>query len=90
MAYPGAVAPNEIYSVRVDEGALEVKQGTSANPDLVGRMDYGTLFALGSGQLTVADALRGGRATIEGDIATAERCAEILRPRFRDPEADKG
>jgi DNA-binding HxlR family transcriptional regulator/putative sterol carrier protein len=78
---------DEIYDVRMDDGVLDVKQGRSADPDLVVRMDYETLFALGSGQMTVADALRRGRATIEGDLATAERCAEILRPRFHDPVA---
>jgi putative sterol carrier protein len=79
---------DEIYSVRVDDGILDVKQGPSADPDLIVRMDYETLFALGSGQLTVPDALNRGRATIEGDLAIAERCAEILRPRFHDPVAN--
>jgi DNA-binding HxlR family transcriptional regulator len=78
---------DEVYSVRVDDGGLEIEQGPSSDPDLVVTTDYKTLFALGTGQLSPSEAVRLGRARMKGDFATAERCVEILRPRFRDSVA---
>lgn len=75
---------DEVYSVRVDDGSLEIKQGPSPDPDLIVTTDYETLFALGSGELSPAEAVRLGRAKMKGELATAERSVEILRPRFRD------
>jgi DNA-binding HxlR family transcriptional regulator len=80
----------EVFTVRVDNGSLAIEQGPSPDPDFVVTTDYETFFALGARQLSPADAVRLGRATMRGDLATAERCVEILRPRFRETAASKG
>jgi putative sterol carrier protein len=73
-------------------GAIEVRQGASASPDLVLRTDAATFVALGRGDLSALGAIEDGKLTVHGDPAAAERCAAIFamsdtKPRGKSEQA---
>lgn len=70
----------EVFHMRVDDGKLRVKQGAAESPDVSITSDARTIIEMGSGQLNPAEAVRRGRVSIEGDLATLERCLRILAP----------
>jgi hypothetical protein len=64
--------------VRLDEGVFHVRlggdgpgygDGPATRPDACLTLDADTCVALGSGALTLADGVRAGQVTVEGDAA---------------------
>jgi DNA-binding HxlR family transcriptional regulator/putative sterol carrier protein len=76
---------DEVVSMTATRGAIEVRQGASASPDLVLRTDAATFVALGRGDLSALGAIEDGKLTVHGDPAAAERCAAIFAMSDREP-----
>jgi DNA-binding HxlR family transcriptional regulator len=77
----------DTYELRIGEdtltidarrGELELHDGPAENPDVVVRADHETFAALGTGRITVTEALQRGTLSVEGDAAPAERCAALF------------
>lgn len=68
----------EVFHVRVDDGAIDVRHGAAADPDVVITSDYETMVAVGTGQRSPAGALASGRMSVSGPPDAAARCAEML------------
>ena len=68
----------EVFHVRVKEGAPEVLQGPALDPDLVVKGSTQALLALAAGRLEMTEALESGRVRIEGDQATLARCVQMF------------
>jgi DNA-binding HxlR family transcriptional regulator len=73
----------ETVSLVVEGGRLTAREGAAAEPDLVLEVDPTSLFELVSGSLAPVEALRGGRARIEGDPTRLDQFVSIfnLAPR---------
>jgi DNA-binding HxlR family transcriptional regulator len=70
------------FSVRVAEGGIEVDRGAADDPDAIIETDAATLSALIWERRELADALRDGDITIEGDRRAVTRFLELFpRPR---------
>ena len=67
-----------VFSVRVEDGELEMTLGPAPSPDAIVTTDIQTFLDLGAGQLTPRQAVRRGRATVEGDAEAAMRWSELL------------
>jgi DNA-binding HxlR family transcriptional regulator len=63
----------ELHQLRIQDGALDVRQGQAANPDAVLNTDVPTYLALLTGQLTPSVAFARGLITVEGDLSILER-----------------
>jgi DNA-binding HxlR family transcriptional regulator/putative sterol carrier protein len=70
----------DTFHVRVNDGDVSIREGPVADPDLVVESDLMTLSAIGKGELKADDAVARGKASVEGDPAVVQRCAEILVP----------
>ncbi|MBA3385001.1 MAG: SCP2 sterol-binding domain-containing protein [Actinobacteria bacterium] len=57
---------------------LEPSLGAAPDADLVVETDAETYFLLSAGQLQPKDAVKSGRARIEGDRVLFERCFRVL------------
>lgn len=69
-----------VFTVRVDDGKLDVTQGETAEPDVAIGFDSATLLALSAGQLGVDEAVAGERVEVErGDVAEIRRFAGLWR-----------
>jgi DNA-binding HxlR family transcriptional regulator len=76
------------FSVRVAEGGIEVDRGAADDPDAIIETDAATLSALIWERRELADALRDGDITIEGDRRAVTRFLELFpRPRSAAPAA---
>lgn len=64
----GGPAGEVRYWVRVDDGVVEAGPGDATKPDAVVTQSYDTAAAVSRGELTVEDAILGGRARLRGDI----------------------
>ena len=69
---------DDVFTARIEDGRLEPAVGAADDADLVVETDMGTFFALTSGELAPADAVARGRARVEGEAATLERCFRVL------------
>ena len=71
---------NKVFTVRVDDGTLEVTQGETAEPDVAIALDSATLLALSGGELDIDGAVVGDRVQVErGDRAEVARFARLWR-----------
>jgi DNA-binding HxlR family transcriptional regulator len=97
-AQPQAVPPDaddtyefrvgeEIVSVTVRNGRIDVRQGATDSPDVVLSTDAWTFVALGRGELSPLEAIKAGKLSVEGDPAAAERCAAVFAT-TTDPRVD--
>jgi len=68
----------DVFTARIAQGRLEARIGDADDADLRVEIDMQTFFALTSGELEPRDALRCGRARVEGDVETLERCFRVL------------
>jgi DNA-binding HxlR family transcriptional regulator len=69
---------DDVFTARIVDGRLDARVGGADDADLRVELDMDTFFALTSGQLEPRDALRCGRARIEGDVEAFERCFRVL------------
>jgi DNA-binding HxlR family transcriptional regulator len=67
------------FHVRVRDGEVDVHRGPAPDrADVIIRTDMATLYELGLGRLTTADAVRRKRAAVEGSPEALARAAAIL------------
>jgi DNA-binding HxlR family transcriptional regulator/putative sterol carrier protein len=81
---------DEVFTVLVKGGAINVRQGAAESPGLVVRTDPGTFVKLGRGITTPAQAAETGALTFQGDPGAAERCAMIFAVQDSDSNATRG
>src|SRR5918994_1430550 len=67
---------DEVFHVWIENGEIEVRQGTTADPYLVVRSDTQTLLAVAAGRVEPGEAVASGTIGIEGDRDARERCAK--------------
>ena len=72
---------DEAFHVWIENGEIEVRQGTTADPYLVVRSDTQTLLAVAAGRVEPGEAVASGAIGIEGDLDARERCAKMLGAR---------
>ena len=68
----------DAFTARVVDGALDVAVGAADEADVVVETDMETFFGLASGQLELRDAVKCGRAAVEGDREARHRCFRVL------------
>jgi DNA-binding HxlR family transcriptional regulator len=68
----------DVFTARVENGSLEASMGRADDADVVVELDMETFFALTGGELEPRDAVKSGRARVEGDGAALERCFKVL------------
>jgi DNA-binding HxlR family transcriptional regulator/putative sterol carrier protein len=70
----------EAFSVRIDDGAIEVEQGEESAADVAVAMDSQTLLAIGAGTLCAEEAMESGAAVVEkGDPAEVVALVGMLQ-----------
>jgi DNA-binding HxlR family transcriptional regulator len=72
------VVEGDEFTARIVNGALDATVGTAPDADVVVETDMETFFALASGELAPADAVKSGRARAQGDSEALERCFHVL------------
>ena len=76
------------FCVRVADRAIEIDRGAAENPDAIIETDAATLSALIWERRELADALRAGDVTVEGDQRAVTRFLELFpRPEPAAPAA---
>jgi putative sterol carrier protein len=73
----------QVFSVEIGDGQVRVGQGGASRPLMTLATDLRTLVALVSGEVSHADALRTGRASVEGDSKQLQRFIELFAWRTR-------
>ncbi|HEU5002299.1 MAG TPA: winged helix-turn-helix transcriptional regulator [Actinomycetota bacterium] len=68
----------EVFHMAVDDSTLVTGPGVARDPSMVLHTDLVTFMAMGAGQLDPIEALMSGRASVEGDAASAMRCQAIF------------
>jgi DNA-binding HxlR family transcriptional regulator len=72
------VVEGDAFTARIVDGALEATMGAADDADVVVEVDMETFFGLTSGELAPKDAVKSGRARVQGDLETLERCFQVL------------
>ena len=68
----------DVFTARIVDGVLEPSCGAAPDADLVVETDAETFFRLCAGELSPKDAVKSGRARVQGDSAAFERCFRVL------------
>ena len=68
----------DAFTARVVNGALGASMGRAEDADVVVEVDMETFFGLASGELAPREALKSGRADVQGDFEALERCFRVL------------
>lgn len=68
----------EAFHLRIDDGAVEARQGPAESPDVVVIGASKTFLSLCAGQLTPEDALESGEIRTEADPDPEARCLKML------------
>jgi hypothetical protein len=68
----------DVFTARIENGSLEASMGGAADADVVVELNMETFFELTGGELEPRDAVKSGRARVEGDGAALERCFKVL------------
>lgn len=75
---------NEVLQVKIDDGALQVQQGSTANADALFHTEMPIFLGLFAGQLQAEEAVAGGLIRIEGDPGALNRFLDVCGvPRVR-------
>ena len=69
---------DEVFYVRVDDGALETGQGPSDDPDAVITTTVDTFRAVVTGERSMFEAVNSADATVEGDATALDRLARMF------------
>jgi DNA-binding HxlR family transcriptional regulator len=72
------VVDGEAFSAQVVNGSLEATIGAAEEADVVVEVDMETFFGLASGELPPRDAVKSGRAHVQGNLEALERCFRVL------------
>lgn len=76
-----------VFHLRIDRGRLEHGRGPAKHADLVIETDSESLFALLMGQISAADAVKGGVVKIEGGLDQLRTMIELFALRQAEPTA---
>jgi DNA-binding HxlR family transcriptional regulator len=68
----------DVFTARVENGSLEASMGGADDADVVVELDMETFFELTGGELDPHDAVKSGRARVDGDRTAFERCFKVL------------
>lgn len=69
---------DDVFTARLADGALEAFCGAAENAAVTVAVDKPTFFALVAGELPPKDAVKSGRARVEGDRGALERCFRVF------------
>ena len=69
---------DEVFRAEVGDGQLDIRRGTSLEPDAVVKTDAGTLLAISHGRRELADALAAGEIEIQGDEQAVARFVTLF------------
>jgi DNA-binding HxlR family transcriptional regulator len=72
------VVDGDAFTARVVNGALDASMGSAEDADVVVEVDMETFFALATGELAPRDAVKSGRAEVQGNFDGLERCFRVL------------
>ena len=72
------VVEGDAFTARIADGTLDPSLGAADDADVVVETDMETFFALASGELAPGDAVKSGRAKLQGDLEALERCFRVL------------
>ena len=72
------VVEGDAFTARIVDGTLDPSVGPADDADLVVETDMETFFGLASGELAPGDAVKSGRAKLQGDLEALERCFRVL------------
>jgi len=72
------VVEGDAFTARIVNGALEPSMCVAEDADVVVETDMETFFALAAGELAPRDAVKSGRAKVQGDLEAFERCFQVL------------
>lgn len=70
----------ELFTVTVDDGELQVADGPASAPDVVVTSNPETFFSLGESPEILEDALADGRMVVTGAPAAIRHCQELFAP----------
>ncbi|SHF94400.1 winged helix-turn-helix transcriptional regulator [Streptoalloteichus hindustanus] len=70
---------DEVFHVRIDDGALEAAHGPAQRPDVVIETTTEVFLAVAEGQIDYAAALKDGSATVSGDRKLLRLLAKLFR-----------
>ena len=68
----------ETFHVRIDDGAVEARQGPAEAPDAVVAGAAGTFISIVAGRVSPEEALESGEILLEGSDEACARCLEML------------
>jgi DNA-binding HxlR family transcriptional regulator/putative sterol carrier protein len=68
----------EIVTVVVSSGQIDVRQGPAESPDLVLEVDPETFSQLGMGRVSAEQCVEAGTLSVDGDRGAAQRCAALF------------
>ncbi|MER5255847.1 MULTISPECIES: winged helix-turn-helix transcriptional regulator [unclassified Streptomyces] len=77
----------DAFHLRVDDGVLDIQNGSATDPACVITTDLGTFLAVGARLVDVQDAMARGLAQLEGELPAAARAIAIVGAH---PEATGG
>jgi DNA-binding HxlR family transcriptional regulator len=72
------VVEGDAFTARVVNGTLEPSMDVVEDADVLVETDMETFFGLASGELAPRDAVKSGRARVEGKLEALERCFRVL------------
>ena len=72
------VVDGDAFSARLVDGSLEAMMGAAKDADVVVEMNMETFFGLASGELAPRNAVKSGRARVQGSLEALERCFRVL------------
>jgi len=67
-----------VFTARLVNGSLEASLGAAEDADLVVEVDINTFFALTGGELEPREAVKRGRARVQGKLDALDRCFRVL------------
>jgi DNA-binding HxlR family transcriptional regulator len=69
---------DDVFTARLVNGSLEASLGAVDDADLVVEVDINTFFALTGGELEPREAVKRGRARVQGKLDALDRCFRVL------------
>lgn len=76
---------DEVFHVRVDDGEVEIEQGPADDPAFAWTGDIDTFIAVGTRQISPAEALERDGVSFEGDVEASRRALDIFTSGLLQP-----
>jgi DNA-binding HxlR family transcriptional regulator/putative sterol carrier protein len=68
----------DAFTARIENGVLDATVGVAEDADLVLETDMETFFGLATGQLSLREAVKSGRSSVQGNRDVQDRCFKVL------------